>query len=112
MATSSRAAAPVAELRKAGLNLAVDLSGRKLGDQMKAADKKGLKYVLIIGEDELKTGKFKLKVCQPARKRKLDLKGVAKKLKDQSRVTATNHAMTGAVIGLVVGEPLIAMPAA
>jgi hypothetical protein len=27
-------------------------------------------------------------------------------------VTATNHALTGAIIGLVVGEPLIALPAA
>lgn len=51
----------VAELRAQGLNVAVDLSGRKLGDQLKTADKKGLKYVLMIGEDESKTGKFKLK---------------------------------------------------
>jgi len=27
-------------------------------------------------------------------------------------VTATNHALTGAVIGLVIGQPLIAVPAA
>ncbi len=27
-------------------------------------------------------------------------------------MTATNHALTGAVIGLVVGEPLVAVPAA
>jgi hypothetical protein len=27
-------------------------------------------------------------------------------------VTATNHALTGAIIGLVVGEPLIALPVA
>jgi histidyl-tRNA synthetase len=51
----------VAELRAKGLNVAVDLSGRKLGDQLKTADKKGLEHVLIIGEDELKTRKFKLK---------------------------------------------------
>jgi len=51
----------IAELRRGGLNVAVDLSGRKLGDQFKTAEKKGLEYVLIIGEDELKTGKFKLK---------------------------------------------------
>jgi hypothetical protein len=28
------------------------------------------------------------------------------------QVTATNHALTGAIIGLVIGEPLIALPAA
>lgn len=27
-------------------------------------------------------------------------------------MTATNHALTGAIIGLVVGEPLVALPAA
>lgn len=51
----------VNELRAKGLNVAVDLSGRKLGDQIKTADKKNLQYVLIIGEDELKSGNYKLK---------------------------------------------------
>ncbi len=52
---------PIAELRAAGLNVAVDLSGKKIGDQLKAADKKGIERVLIIGENELETGEFKLK---------------------------------------------------
>ena len=54
----------VAELRKAGLNVAADLSGKKIGDQLKAADRKGLQHVLIIGENELKTGQFTLKNLQ------------------------------------------------
>ena len=41
---------PIAELRAGGLNVAVDLSGRKIGDQFKAADKKGITYVLVIGD--------------------------------------------------------------
>jgi histidyl-tRNA synthetase len=52
---------PVNELRQAGLNVAVDLSGRKLGDQLKTADKKGIPFALIIGENELRKGKFALK---------------------------------------------------
>ena len=52
---------PLAELRAAGLNLAVDLSGRKIGDQFKSAERKGLVRVLIIGEDELQAGSFTLK---------------------------------------------------
>lgn len=55
---------PVSALRRAGLNAAVDLSGRKLGDQLKIADKKGIKHVLIIGDDELKTGTYTLKNLQ------------------------------------------------
>ena len=51
----------VAQLRENGLNVAVDLSGKKIGDQLKMADKKGVENVLIIGENELKIGKFNLK---------------------------------------------------
>jgi histidyl-tRNA synthetase len=51
----------LAELRQQGLKVNVDLSGKRLGDQFKAAEKKGLSLVLIVGEDELKSLKFKLK---------------------------------------------------
>ncbi|HEY5442581.1 MAG TPA: histidine--tRNA ligase [Candidatus Saccharimonadales bacterium] len=58
------AQAPINELRRAGLNVAVDISGRKLGDQLKAADKKSIPFALIIGEAELKKGQFTLKNLQ------------------------------------------------
>ena len=58
---AAAAQAPIAKLRQAGLNVAVDLSGRKLGDQLKAADKKGITHALIIGETELQAGTFTLK---------------------------------------------------
>ena len=51
----------VAILRNAGARLAVDISGRKLGDQFKVAEKKGVNEVLIIGESELSSDQFKLK---------------------------------------------------
>jgi len=51
----------IAELRASGLKVAVDLSGRKLGDQFKAAEKQGVMNVLIIGDNELQTGQYKLK---------------------------------------------------
>jgi histidyl-tRNA synthetase len=71
----------IKELRDAGLNVAVDLSGRKIGDQLKTADKKDLRYVLIIGENELKTGKFTLKDLKSGKEAKPDLKAVIKTLK-------------------------------
>ncbi|MDB5170870.1 MAG: histidyl-tRNA synthetase [Candidatus Saccharibacteria bacterium] len=55
------AQAAIAELRAAGLNVAVDLSGKKIGDQFKNADKHGIEYALIVGESELASGQFKLK---------------------------------------------------
>jgi histidyl-tRNA synthetase len=39
----------------------VDLTARKVGDQIKWADKHAIPYVLIIGEDEVKNNIFKVK---------------------------------------------------
>lgn len=51
----------IADLRGMGLNVAVDLSSRKLDKQIKAAAKKGIRYVLFIGETEIASGRYKLK---------------------------------------------------
>jgi histidyl-tRNA synthetase len=43
----------VQELREQGIKVAVDATGRKPGQQIKVADKKGIHYALFIGEREL-----------------------------------------------------------
>jgi histidyl-tRNA synthetase len=48
-------------LREKGIRVAIDLSGRKVGDQIKSADKRKIPYVIVVGEEEMKTGEFKLK---------------------------------------------------
>lgn len=48
-------------LREAGCNTAVDISGRKLGDQLRTATKKGFSECLVIGQDELVNSKYLLK---------------------------------------------------
>lgn len=48
-------------LRNQGLSVAVDYSYKKIGDQIKKADKKRIPYVICIGEDEVKNDKFTLK---------------------------------------------------
>jgi histidyl-tRNA synthetase len=48
-------------LRKMGVNLAVDTTGRKLEKQIKSAVKKGLHYAIFIGETELASEQFKLR---------------------------------------------------
>lgn len=70
------------ELRKAGLNAAVDLSGRKLASQLKAADKKGVKHVLIVGEDELASGVYSLKNLASGKEQKFDMKNIIRTLKE------------------------------
>jgi histidyl-tRNA synthetase len=78
---ADKAQPAIAELRAKGLNVAVDLSGRKLGDQFKAADKKGVEFALIIGEDELNSGKFKLKNLKTGDERAVSLAEAAKAAK-------------------------------
>jgi histidyl-tRNA synthetase len=52
------------ELRQEGVNVAVDLSGRSADKQFKSADKRGIPYVLVIGQQELDSQQFKLKNLQ------------------------------------------------
>lgn len=51
----------IAQLREMGLNIAVDLSGRKIDRQIKSADKKGIPYIITIGEKELGEDLYPLK---------------------------------------------------
>jgi histidyl-tRNA synthetase len=49
------------DFRKEGVRVAVDLSTRKVGDQFKTADKKGVPYVVVVGETEVHEKRFTLK---------------------------------------------------
>lgn len=76
---------PIAELREMGLNLAVDMSGKKIGDQFKAADKKGITFAIIIGEKELESGQFTLKNLQTGVEEKHGLERIVSLVKDHRR---------------------------
>lgn len=45
------------ELKNRGVRTEIDYNGASLKSQMRRADKLGIRYVLIIGEDEIKRGK-------------------------------------------------------
>jgi len=49
------------QLRKQGLNIAINYSDKKIGDQIAVANKKNIPYVICIGEDEVQNKKYKLK---------------------------------------------------
>lgn len=51
----------VTQLRRSGVKTAVDITKRKLDKQLKTADKKGIRYALIIGEKELADEQFVLR---------------------------------------------------
>jgi len=49
------------KLRNNGLRVSVDYSNKKVGDQIKYADKNKISFITCIGEEEVKTGQFKIK---------------------------------------------------
>lgn len=68
-------------LRNMSINVAVDMTERKIGDQFKVADKKQIKYALIIGDNELNSGRFNLKELSSGVEQTLDLEAIAEQLK-------------------------------
>ena len=60
-ATEPAAVAAVAAFRAAGVPAEVSLTGGKLGKQLKAADKRGVAWVVIAGPDEVGAGSVRLR---------------------------------------------------
>jgi histidyl-tRNA synthetase len=49
------------ELRAAGKNVAINYSYKSVGDQIKSATKQCVSSVIVIGDEEAKTGTYKIK---------------------------------------------------
>ena len=79
------AQAPIAELRKLGIRVAVDSTGRKFDKQIKAADKSGVRYVLIIGEQELADGRYRLKDLRSGNEEVHSMERIVSLIKDYRR---------------------------
>lgn len=58
---ADKARKPIAELREMGVNVAVDITGRKLDKQIKAANKKEIPYLVVIGDHEVTSQQYRLK---------------------------------------------------
>lgn len=63
----------LAELRSKGVNIAVDSTNRKLDAKIKSAVKSGIRYAIFIGEEELSSGKFKLKDLTTGEEKTIDI---------------------------------------
>lgn len=60
-------------LREAGINVAVDWTHRKPGDQIKTADKHSIPYCILIGQDEVTTETYRLKYLPTGEEKLLQL---------------------------------------
>lgn len=73
---------PIAEMRAAGLHVAVDTTGRKIGAQIQAAEKKGIHYVVFIGEREIAEEQFVVKNLQTGVEEKHGISRLVTMVKD------------------------------
>jgi len=71
------------ELREIGLRVMVDYSGRKIGDQIKYADKQNVPFAIVIGEDEIKNGEFKVKNLKTGEEISAKIAGIARIVRGQ-----------------------------
>ena len=74
---SYEAAAIVADLRAGGISAQTDVVGRSLKAQMKFADKIGAKYTMVLGDDEIASGKAKIKNMDSGEATETELEGLA-----------------------------------
>src|ERR1035437_8963181 len=59
------------DLRTKGSRVAVDFTYKKIGDQIKSADKRGIPNVIVIGPEEVKSGKVKIKNLKSGEEKEL-----------------------------------------
>ena len=72
----------VSELREMGVNVAYDNTERKLDKQIKTAEKLGIRYVLFVGDNELKEEQFTLKDIKSGNQETHSLQRIVSKVKD------------------------------
>lgn len=70
-------------LRRAGLNVAVDFGEKKLGDQIKAAAKHKIPWLIVVGEDELSANQFKVRNLDTGHEETMPAEAIASYLTPQ-----------------------------
>ena len=66
----------VTKLRRAGISAEKDIVGRSIKAQMKYADKLGARYALIVGQNEVETGRVTVKDMQGGESFEVSLDGL------------------------------------
>lgn len=79
------AAKLAAELRAEGVNVELDITGRKLDKQLKTAIKKNIPYILFVGEEELRKEVYTLKDTASTDEQMLSVERVVSTVKDRRR---------------------------
>ena len=72
-------------LRQEGVNTELDITGRKLDKQIKAAVKKRIPFMVFVGDDELKSEIYPFKNTASTEEQKLSLERIVGVIKDRRR---------------------------
>jgi len=72
----------VGAIRDAGFSCTMDYAARSMKSQMKDADREGARFSIIVGEDELKTGKFTFRDMEQSAEASLDFDEILERLND------------------------------
>lgn len=73
------------DMRDEGINVEVDISGRKFDRQLKAVLKKQIPFIVFIGEDEVKSGMYQFKDTASSEEQKLSFERIVSSVKDRRR---------------------------
>lgn len=76
MSHINKAVEAVINLRMLNVNVAFDFSMHKIGDQIKNADKNKIPFITVFGEDEAKSGKFKVKNLKTGEEKEVTLEEI------------------------------------
>ncbi|MFA7193331.1 MAG: histidine--tRNA ligase [Candidatus Paceibacterota bacterium] len=66
------------DLRDSGISVIVDYSGKKIGDQITKAIKKGVQFIICIGEEEINRKKFTIKIVNKNKEKTVSLNKITK----------------------------------
>lgn len=73
------------KLRQAGVNVEVDFTDRKIDKKLKSAIKKGIHYVIFLGEDEQKSEIYPIKDIRSGEEQHLSAERIASWILDERR---------------------------
>lgn len=76
------------QLRDEGVNVELDITGRKLDKQLKTAIKKEIPYIVFIGDEEVSTEIYSFKDTASSEEQKLSLERIISTIKDRRRTPA------------------------
>lgn len=76
------------DLRTEGVNVELDITGRKLDKQLKTAVKKDIPFIIFVGEEELATEVYSFKDTASSTEQKLSFERIVSSVKDRRRKSA------------------------